>query len=146
MEAKISDSRQIVNSKKNKSVKTNLQKFGTKLSGMIMPNISALIAWGLITAIFMSAGWFPNAHIATLIDPMKNYLIPLLIAYVGGRMVYEERGAVVGAIAVMGVIVGSNIPMFLGAMIMGPLGGWIIKKFDQILNSVLKPVLKCFTI
>lgn len=138
MEAKISDSRQIVNSKKNKSVKTNLQKFGTKLSGMIMPNISALIAWGLITAIFMSAGWFPNAHIATLIDPMKNYLIPLLIAYVGGRMVYEERGAVVGAIAVMGVIVGSNIPMFLGAMIMGPLGGWIIKKFDQIFKQRIK--------
>lgn len=123
---------------KKSSLKTKVQKFGTSLSGMIMPNISSLIAWGLITAIFMSAGWWPNAKIATLIDPMKLYLIPLLIAYVGGRMVYDERGAVVGAIAVMGVIVGSNIPMFLGAMIMGPLGGWCMKKFDQLFRDKVK--------
>ncbi|MCI1632602.1 MAG: PTS mannitol transporter subunit IICBA [Liquorilactobacillus nagelii] len=120
------------------SLKTKVQKFGTSLSSMIMPNISSLIAWGLITAIFMAAGWWPNAKIATLIDPMKLYLIPLLIAYVGGRMVYDERGAVVGAIAVMGVIVGSNIPMFLGAMIMGPLGGWCMKKFDQVFKDKVK--------
>lgn len=120
------------------SFKTKVQKFGTSLSSMIMPNISSLIAWGLITAIFMAAGWWPNAKIATLINPMKLYLIPLLIAYVGGRMVYEERGAVVGAIAVMGVIVGSNIPMFLGAMIMGPLGGWCMKKFDQVFKDKVK--------
>ncbi|MBU7498518.1 PTS mannitol transporter subunit IICBA [Lactiplantibacillus pentosus] len=120
------------------SLKTKVQKFGTSLSSMIMPNISSLIAWGLITAIFMAAGWWPNAKIATLIDPMKLYLIPLLIAYVGGRMVYNERGAVVGAIAVMGVIVGSNIPMFLGAMIMGPLGGWCMKKFDQVFRDKIK--------
>ncbi|AUJ32089.1 MAG: PTS mannitol transporter subunit IICBA [Liquorilactobacillus nagelii] len=119
-------------------LKTKVQKFGTSLSSMIMPNISSLIAWGLITAIFMAAGWWPNAKIATLIDPMKLYLIPLLIAYVGGRMVYDERGAVVGAIAVMGVIVGSNIPMFLGAMIMGPLGGWCMKKFDQVFKDKVK--------
>ncbi len=118
-----------------KSLKSRIQKVGSYLSGMIMPNISALIAWGLITAIFMASGWWPNSHIATLIDPMKIYLIPLLIAYVGGRMVYGERGAVVGAIAVMGVIAGSDIPMFLGAMIMGPLGGWCIKRFDIIFRD-----------
>ncbi|AZZ61385.1 PTS mannitol transporter subunit IICBA [Oenococcus oeni] len=121
-----------------KSLKTRVQKFGTSLSGMIMPNISSLVAWGLITAIFMAGGWIPNTHIATLITPMEIYLIPLLIAYVGGRMVDGERGAVVGAIAVMGVIVGSKIPMFLGAMIMGPLGGWCIKKFDSFFRDKVK--------
>ncbi|MFT8475968.1 MAG: PTS mannitol transporter subunit IICBA [Liquorilactobacillus sp.] len=124
--------------KSKSSLKAKIQRLGTTLSGMIMPNIVAIIAWGLITAIFMAAGWFPNKQIATLINPMLNYMIPLLIAYVGGRMVYEERGAVVGAIAVMGVIVGSSVPMFLGAMIMGPLGGWSIKKFDQLFQDKIK--------
>ncbi|KRN32051.1 PTS mannitol transporter subunit IICBA [Liquorilactobacillus mali] len=124
--------------KSRNSLKAKIQKLGTSLSGMIMPNIAAIIAWGLITAIFMAAGWIPNKQIATLIDPMLNYMIPLLIAYVGGRMVYEERGAVVGAIAVMGVIVGSSVPMFLGAMIMGPLAGWSIKKFDQLFQDKIK--------
>lgn len=126
------------NEKKHISLKAKIQKLGTALSGMIMPNIGAIIAWGLVAAIFMATGWFPNAKIATLIQPMLHYLIPLLIAYVGGRMVYEERGAVVGAIAVMGVIVGSSIPMFLGAMIMGPLGGWCMKKFDEIFQDKIK--------
>ncbi|GAJ27170.1 PTS system, mannitol-specific IIB component [Liquorilactobacillus sucicola DSM 21376 = JCM 15457] len=123
---------------KKSSLKTKIQKLGTSLSGMIMPNIAAVIAWGLVTAIFMAQGWFPNAQIAKMISPMLNYLIPLLIAYVGGRMVYEERGAVVGAVAAMGVIVGSSVPMFIGAMIMGPLGGWCIKKFDQLFQDKIK--------
>lgn len=123
---------------KKSSLKTKIQKLGTSLSGMIMPNIAAVIAWGLVTAIFMAQGWFPNAQIAKMISPMLNYLIPLLIAYVGGRMVYEERGAVVGAVAAMGVIVGSSVPMFIGAMIMGPLGGWCIKKFDQLFQEKIK--------
>ncbi len=77
---------------KNKtSLKARIQKLGTALSGMVMPNIAAIIAWGLITAIFMAEGWFPNKQIAELIGPMLNYLLPLLIGYVGGRMVYEER-------------------------------------------------------
>ena len=106
---------------KNKtSLKARIQKLGTALSGMVMPNIAAIIAWGLITAIFMAEGWFPNKQIAELIGPMLNYLLPLLIGYVGGRMVYEKRGAVVGAIATIGIVVGSQVPMFLGAMIMGP--------------------------
>ena len=34
-----------------------MQKFGTFLSNMIMPNIGAIIAWGLITAFFIPDGW-----------------------------------------------------------------------------------------
>lgn len=125
--------------KKKSSIKTKVQRFGTALSGMIMPNISAIIAWGFITALFMvPGGWFPNSHIAELINPMLHYLLPLLIGYVGGRMVYEERGAVIGAIATTGVIVGAKVPMFLGAMIMGPLSGWCIKKFDQLFMDKIK--------
>ncbi|MBA1394308.1 PTS mannitol transporter subunit IICBA, partial [Lactobacillus sp. XV13L] len=106
---------------------------------MIMPNISAIIAWGLVTALFLvPGGWFPNAHIAKLINPMLHYLLPLLIGYVGGRMVYNERGAVVGAIATIGVIVGADVPMFLGAMIMGPLGGWCIKQFDRLFENKIR--------
>lgn len=126
------------NCKKKSSLKTKIQQLGTRLSGMIMPNIAAIVAWGLIAALFMAQGWFPNAKIAQLIDPMLHYMIPILIAYVGGRMVYEERGAVVGTIAVMGVIVGAKIPMFLGAMIMGPLGGWCMKKIDQLFQDKIK--------
>ncbi len=113
------------------SMKVAVQKFGNFLSSMVMPNISAFIAWGLITALFIPAGFFPNESLAALVDPMVKYLLPLLIGYTGGKLVYDQRGGVVGAIATMGVIVGADIPMFMGAMIMGPLGGFVIKKFDQ---------------
>lgn len=113
------------------SVKDRVQRFGKFLSGMVMPNIGAFIAWGLITAFFISTGWTPNEQLSGLVDPMINFLLPLLIAYTGGKMVGDVRGGVIGTIATMGVIVGADIPMFIGAMIMGPFAGWVIKKFDQ---------------
>lgn len=121
-----------------KGLKAAMQSFGTKLSGMVLPNIGAFIAWGLITAIFLKDGWLPNAELAKLIDPMKTYLLPLLIAYSGGAAIASHRGGVVGAIATMGVIVGTNVPMFIGAMIMGPLGGWCIKKWDDAVQPKIK--------
>jgi len=98
-----------------------------------MPNIGAFIAWGLITALFIPTGWFPNEKLATVVGPMIIYLLPLLIGYTGGKMVADVRGGVLGAIATMGIIIGTTIPMFIGGMIMGPLAGWCIKKTDQLL-------------
>jgi mannitol PTS system EIICBA or EIICB component len=120
------------------SLRVRIQRFGSYLSGMIMPNIGAFIAWGIITALFIPKGWLPNETFAKLVGPMITYLLPLLIGYTGGKMIYDVRGGVVGATATMGVIVGSNIPMFLGAMIMGPLGGYLIKKFDQLIQGKVK--------
>lgn len=116
---------------KKSATQQNIQKFGRFLSGMVMPNIGAFIAWGLITAFFIPTGWMPNESLGTMVGPMISYLLPLLIGYTGGKMVADTRGGVMGAIASMGVIVGAGIPMFMGAMIMGPLGGYVIKKFDQ---------------
>ncbi|GIN85960.1 PTS system mannitol-specific EIICB component [Heyndrickxia sporothermodurans] len=121
-----------------KDFRVILQKFGSNLSGMIMPNIGAFIAWGIITALFIPDGWWPNKSIAEAVGPMITYLLPLLIGYTGGKMIHDVRGGVVGATATMGVIVGSDIPMFLGAMIMGPLGGYLIKKVDQLLKNKIK--------
>lgn len=112
-------------------MKERVQKFGRFLSGMVMPNIGAFIAWGFIAALFIADGWFPNEAIATMVSPMLNYLLPLLIGYTGGKMVGGQRGAVAGAIATLGVIVGADITMFIGAMIAGPLGGLLIKWFDK---------------
>ncbi|WP_010550037.1 PTS sugar transporter subunit IIA [Brachybacterium paraconglomeratum] len=138
-----------------------LQKVGTSLSNMVMPNIPALIAWGILTAFFIPEGWTPNEPLAAAVGPMIHYLLPLLIANTGGRMVYEARGAVVGVIATMGVIAGSDwlidqenaaelgkwlaagnaesafealpqVHMFIGAMIMAPLAAWIMKKLDRL--------------
>jgi len=114
-------------------VRVKIQRFGSHLSGMIMPNIGAFIAWGIITALFIPTGWAPNKEFAELVGPMITYLLPLLIGYTGGKIVYDTRGGVVGATATMGVIVGAEIPMFLGAMIMGPLGGYLIKKLDAVI-------------
>lgn len=116
-------------------IKEKVQKFGKFLSGMVMPNIGAFIAWGLITALFIPAGWFPNEKLGSLVDPMLKYLLPLLVGYTGGRVVGDVRGGVLGAIATAGVIVGADIPMFIGAMIMGPLGGYTIKKFDKAIEG-----------
>ena len=116
-------------------IKEKVQKFGKFLSGMVMPNIGAFIAWGLITALFIPAGWFPNEQLGSLVDPMLKYLLPFLVGYTGGRVVGDVRGGVLGAIATAGVIVGADIPMFIGAMIMGPLGGYTIKKFDKAIEG-----------
>ncbi|WP_445612432.1 PTS mannitol transporter subunit IICB [Geobacillus sp. YF-1] len=118
--------------------RVKIQRFGGYLSGMIMPNIGAFIAWGMITALFIPTGWWPNETFAKLVGPMITYLLPLLIGYTGGKMIYDVRGGVVGATATMGVIVGSEIPMFLGAMIMGPLGGYVIKKVDGLFQGKVK--------
>ena len=108
-----------------------MQKFGRFLSGMVMPNIGAFIAWGFLTALFIPTGWMPNEYLAQVGGPMSKWLIPLLIGYSGGAAVYGHRGGVMAAIATSGIIAGSEIPMFLGAMIMGPLGGYLIKKLDN---------------
>lgn len=128
------------------NIKLKVQNFGRFLSNMVMPNIGAFIAWGFITAIFLynakdpdAGGWFPNEAIANaFIGPMITYLLPLLIGYTGGKLIYGERGGVVGAVTTVGMIVGSPIPMFLGAMIAGPLGGWGIKQFDKLIDGKIK--------
>ncbi|MCX8584056.1 MULTISPECIES: PTS mannitol transporter subunit IICBA [unclassified Gilliamella] len=128
------------------NIKLKVQNFGRFLSNMVMPNIGAFIAWGFITAIFLynandpsAGGWFPNEGVSTaFIGPMITYLLPLLIGYTGGKLVYGDRGGVVGAVTTIGVIVGVSIPMFLGAMISGPLGGWCIKQFDKFIDGKIK--------
>lgn len=121
------------------NIKVKVQKFGNFLSSMVLPNIGAFIAWGLITALFIPTGFFPNESLAKLVSPMVTYLLPLLIGYTGGKLLHDQRGGVVGAIATMGVIIGApDTPMFLGAMIMGPLGGYVIKKFDQAIEGKIK--------
>jgi PTS system mannitol-specific IIC component len=119
-------------------MKEKIQAFGRFFSGMVLPNIGAFIAWGLITAMFIAVGWTPNESIAALVDPMAKTLLPLLIAYTGGNVVAGHRGGVIGAIATMGLIVGSEVPMFLGAMLMGPFSGFIIKKFDKLIEGKIK--------
>ena len=119
-------------------MRQQIQQFGRTLSGMVMPNIGAFIAWGFITALFIPEGWWPNGQLAQLVGPMLTYLLPLLIAYTAGRNVAGERGGVIGAIAAVGVIVGSDIPMFIGAMIMGPLAGYAIRRFDRMVEGHVK--------
>ncbi|WP_308797118.1 PTS mannitol transporter subunit IICB [Agromyces silvae] len=136
--------------KRQGGARVAVQRFGTFLSGMIMPNIAAFIAWGFITALFIEdspilpipeIGGFPSpdgTENIGLVGPMITYLLPLLIANMGGRMVYDTRGGVVGTIATMGVIVGAGIPMFIGAMIMGPLAAWLMKQVDKIWEGKIK--------
>ncbi len=137
-----------------------VQRFGTFLSGMIMPNIPALIAWGIFTAFFIDVGWTPNADLATIVGPFIHYLLPLIIAYTGGYMIYKQRGGVVGSIATMGAIAGSDlivknfndallaanpdaselgqVHMFIGAMILGPLAAWTMKKLDALWEGKIR--------
>src|SRR5699024_11765195 len=76
-----------------------------------------------------------NKDLGELAGPMITYLIPLLIAYSGGRLIHEMRGGIIAAVATMGVIVAlPETPMLLGAMIMGPLVGWLMKKTDEFIQ------------
>lgn len=119
----------------NKSARAKVQAFGGFLTAMVIPNIGAFIAWGFITALFIPTGWMPNEHFAKIVGPMITYLLPVMIGSTGGHLVGGKRGAVMGGIGTIGVIVGADIPMFLGAMIMGPLGGLIIKHIDRLLDK-----------
>ncbi len=119
-------------------MKEKIQAFGRFFSGMVLPNIGAFIAWGIITMLFIPVGWFPNESLAALVGPMVNMLLPLLIAYTGGHAVAGVRGGVIGTIATMGLIVGSDVPQFMGAMLMGPFSGFLIKKFDKLLEGKIK--------
>ena len=155
--------------KHGEGLKGQIQRMGGFLAGMVMPNIAAFIAWGLITALFIPTGWLPklhilvhgSAHISALVSPMIIVLLPLLIGSTGGRLVYGQRGAVVGAISAMGVIVGAGVvshlvigtpsatntpsdnvfypgaanAQFLAAMIVGPSGAWLIKKWDSMIED-----------
>ena len=117
-------------------IKTKVQKLGRALSGMVMPNIGAFIAWGFITALFIEKGWLPNAQLAEMVTPMLKYVLPVLIGYTGGKMIAGDRGSVIGAIATVGIVVGAgDTTMLIGGMIIGPLGGWVIKKFDELVDG-----------
>ncbi|BDZ51611.1 PTS system mannitol-specific EIICB component [Frondihabitans sucicola] len=137
--------------KDSEGARVRIQRFGAFLSGMVMPNIAIFIAWGFITAFFIQTGWTPvgilggfgtTGGVANigLVGPIITYLIPLAIAFQGGRMVYDVRGAVVGAVFTMGVIVGANgTTMILGAMICGPLGAYLIKQIDKLWDGKIRP-------
>lgn len=123
-------------------MKEKIQKLGKILSGMVLPNTAVFIAWGLITSLFTPSGWFPNEKLNSIVTPMLNYLLPTLIAYSGGKMFYQERGAVVAVIATFGLLIGSDITMFIGAMIMAPIAALSIKKFDEAVMDKVPPTLK----
>ncbi|MFI3256619.1 MAG: PTS transporter subunit EIIC, partial [Psittacicella sp.] len=111
--------------------KISVQKFGRLLSNMTMPNIVALITWGLFATIFMPDGWYPNVYFAKILAPALMYLLPILIGYYGGKIVYGEKGGVIGALATLGLVVGSSVPMFLGAMATGPSAAYILKVYED---------------
>ena len=119
--------------------RASLQKYGGNLAAMVIPNIGAFIAWGLLTALFIPTGWIPNEEFAKMVGPMIVNLLPILIGLTGGRLVHGQRGSVIGAVATVGVIVGTTIPMFLGAMIIGPLAAWVLKKIDEVLDPKVRP-------
>lgn len=119
-------------------IRVKLQKMGSFLSGMIMPNILAFIAWGLLAALFIPTGWLPNEKFNEIVPPTLNYLLPLLVAYTGGKQVYGTRGAVVASMVTMGLIVGADVTMFLGAMIVGPSAAWGMKKIDSLYEEKVK--------
>lgn len=124
-------------STKKVSVRAKIQAMGGFLTNMVLPNIGAFIAWGILTALFIPTGWIPNEYFGKLVEPTIVYLLPMLLAYSGGYMVAKTRGAVMGTIGAMGLIIGASIPMFLGAMIIGPLGGYLIKKVDKTLEKYI---------
>lgn len=121
-----------------KSARSRVQNFGSFLSSMVMPNIAAFIAWGFLTALFIPDGWIPNENFAKLVDPIIIYAIPMLIAYTGGNIVNPRMGGVVGAIATMGAIVGSEQKMLVAAMVLGPLSAWILKKIQDAYDGHVK--------
>lgn len=132
------------NDSNSSTVLAKIRKFGGFMSGMVMPNLGAFVGWGLMAAIFIPNGWFPNEHINELTAPILNYVFPLLIGYTAGYNVHGQRGGVIGLFTTMGVVVGADITMISGAMLMGPLSAYLLKKIDQQLEGRIKPGFEMF--
>lgn len=117
-------------------MKNGVQRFGKFLSAMIMPNIGALIAFGFLAAFFNGSGWIPHEGFATIFSAILVYLIPILIASTGGKLIGGERGGIVAAIAVVGAIMSDpDTTMLMAAMMIGPLSGLCIKQFDKAMEG-----------
>jgi PTS system mannitol-specific IIC component len=154
-------------------VRARVQRGGAFLAGMIMPNLGAFIAWGLVTSLFIPNGWVNliarafgaigktqsttfSTQASSIVGPIIIFLIPVLIGYTGGRTVHGQRGAVVGAVATIGVIMTplafalhntglaapaqwSDLkPQFLGALIVGPLAALLLKWIDSLVQGRTK--------
>lgn len=128
----------------NTNALEKIKKFGGFMSGMVMPNLGAFVGWGLLAALFIENGWFPNEQLNEMVTPMLNYLLPILIGYTAGYNIHGQRGGVIGAFATMGVIVGSEVTMFSGAMLMGPISAWLLKKIDKQFEGKVKPGFEMF--
>ena len=115
-------------------MKESIQRVGGAMSGMVIPNIGAFIAWGLITALYIPTGWTPNEDLSSMVGPMILTLLPLLLGYTGGKMVHGHRGGVIGAVVTTAIIVATS-PQFLGAMVMGPAAAWVMKQVDDRLQD-----------
>jgi len=116
-------------------MKESIQRVGGAMSGMVIPNIGAFIAWGLITALYIPTGWLPNEDLVQMVGPMILTLLPLLLGYTGGKMVHGHRGGVIGAVVTTAIIVATSSPQFLGAMAVGPAAAWILKQIDSRLQD-----------
>lgn len=125
-----------------KQIQAKVQRFGATLSAMVMPNVGVFIGWGVLAALFIDTGWAPNAYWNELVSPTLTYLLPTLIGYTAGSNVYGRRGGVIGAFATMGCVIGADVTMLVGGMIMGPLAAWLIKKFDKAVEGKVKPGLE----
>jgi len=119
-------------------MKETVQRVGGAMAGMVIPNIGAFIAWGLITALFIPTGWIPNDSLVTMVGPMIKWMLPIMIGYTGGKMVHGHRGGVMGVVVTTAIVVGSGgmdgPPQFLGAMMVGPAAAWVQKKVDGVLQ------------
>lgn len=127
---------------KKESARVRIQKMGGFLSSMVMPNIGVFIAWGFLAAFFIPTGWMPNEYMNQLVGPTLTYLLPVLIGYTGGFNIYGKRGGAIGALSTMGLIIGADITMLIGGMIMGPIGALLIKKVDKLMEGKIRPGLE----
>lgn len=125
-----------------KQAQAKIQKFGSLLSAMVMPNIGVFIGWGLLAALFIDTGWIPNAYFNELVSPILTYLLPCLIGYTAGSNIYGRRGGVIGAFATMGAVVGADVTMLVGGMVLGPIAAVCIRKFDKAVEGKVKPGLE----
>lgn len=114
------------------------RRVGHYLSGMIMPNVSVFITWGIITTLIQYLRGPLQSSFLEMDRLMIQFLFPVLIAYTGGRLI-ENRAGVVAAVAVIGMLTESEDPQILGAMVIGPLIGWIVFLFDKYVLPKVKP-------
>ena len=141
-------------------MRNTIHKFGKFYSSIMINMIGIFIFTGVLSVVFGDHGWWPNADIYAISAFVYSYVIPILIAYTAGNQIgtvheatdpdrrttgVHHAGGAIAVLAVSGMILADKNSAILGAMILGPVCGYVWKHLLEPWTRKVVPGLEMLT-